>query len=164
LTGSDQARDCYLAALRLLTGQDHTALALQRKLKLRKFSSDDVQAAVEQLSREGYLNDQRYAERFIAAARESGRFTGYRLRQELQRLGIASEQIDALLREVPDRDDELEHARSLVSRRYSGFDPLVADDRERRRVTAFLQRRGYQFETIKNLFTIPIEQIYNSEG
>jgi len=153
LTGIDQTRDCYLTALRLLTGRDHTARALQGKLLLRKFSSDDAQAAIERLSREGYLHDQRYAERFIAAARESGRFTGYRLRQELQQRGVASELVDELLRDAPEQSDELEQARALVVRRYSGFDPKRADDRERRRVAGFLQRRGYRIETIKNLFS-----------
>lgn len=153
MTGSNQIRDCYLTALRLLTGQDHTALALQRKLKVRKFSSADVQAAVEQLIREGFLDDQRYAERFVAAARENGRFTGYRLRQELQQRGVATELADELLQAPPDEKDEFEHACALVSRRYSGFDPLVADERERRRIAGFLQRRGYRSDVIRCLLS-----------
>lgn len=140
-----------MAAVRLLAGRDYTALALQRKLQLRKFTSVDAKAVVERLAREGFLDDQRYAERFVAAARESGRFTGYRLRQELQRRGVASELVDELLRESPDAIDELKHALALVSRRYSGFDPLLADDRERRRVAGFLQRRGYRNDVIRSV-------------
>lgn len=151
MTGSDQLKDCYLAALRLLTGQDYTALGLQRKLLLRKFSTADVKAVVERVTREGYLHDQRYAECFVASSRASGRFTGYRLRQELQRRGVPLELADELLRESPDECFELEQARELVSRRYRQFDPLSAGEKERQRVAGFLQRRGYQVSVIRSL-------------
>jgi regulatory protein len=148
LTDSDQVRDGYLLALRLLTGQDYTALALQRKLLARKFTPESTRAVLEQLGREGLLNDQRYAERFVAAARETGRFTGYRLRQELQRRGVPSEVADELLQDPPDLGDELEQARQLVSRRYRGFHPQSADEPEKRRISGFLQRRGYPVSII----------------
>lgn len=151
LTATSQASDCYLAALRLLTGQDYTVLGLMRKLLLRRFSQIDAKAAVERLVREGYLQDRRYAERFISTARETGRFTGYRLRQELQRRGVAVELLDELLRELPKEEDQLERAQNLVARRYPGFEPQTADERERRRVAGFLQRRGYAYDVVREV-------------
>lgn len=148
---SDQGQECYLAALRLLSGRDYTTQGLQRKLQLRGFAASDAKASIERLVNDGYIDDRRYAERFITTARESGRFTGYRLRQELQHRGVSADLLDELLQKQPDQDRELEQARMLVARRYSSFDPLLADDRERRRVAGFLQRRGYRMALINSL-------------
>ena len=152
MTGSNQPSDCYLAALRLLTGRDYTCAALRRKLQQKRFAAGEAQQAVERLIREGYLQDQRYAERLVAAVRQNGSFTGYRLQQELRRRGVPPELIDQVLRESPADGDELERARHLVERRYAGFDPQVADERQLRRVAGFLQRRGYRSDLIRQLF------------
>lgn len=152
MTGSSQTSECYLAALRLLTGQDYTGAALRRKLQMKRFSAEEAQQTVDRLISEGYLQDQRYAERFVAAARQSGRYVGCRLRQELRRRGVSADLIDQVLQALPGDDNELEAARNLVERRYAGFDPQTADERQLRRVAGFLQRRGYQGGLIRQLF------------
>ena len=151
MTASEQTASCYLVAVRLLTGQDYTAHALVRKLVQRQFSVDQAHEAVERLKQEGYLNDQRYAERFVNAARANGRFTGFRLVQELRRRGVVPEVVEQVLQELPDDEHELERARALVGRRYAGFDPQTADERIRRRVAGFLQRRGYRGDLIRQV-------------
>lgn len=143
MTGSNQVSECYLTALRLLTGQDYTCAALRRKLQMKRFSAEEAQQAADRLISEGYLQDQRYAERFIAAARQSGRYVGYRLRQELRRRGVPSDLIDQVLQGVQDDGDDVTRARELIERRYAGFNPQMTDDRQRRRIAGFLQRRGF---------------------
>lgn len=152
MTGSSQTSECYLAALRLLTGQDYTGAALRRKLQMKRFSAEEAQQTVDRLILEGYLQDQRYAERFVAAARQSGRYVGCRLRQELRRRGVSADLIDQVLQALPGDDNELEAARNLVERRYAGFDPQTADERQFRRIAGFLQRRGYRSGLIRQLF------------
>ncbi len=152
MTGSSQTSECYLAALRLLTGQDYTGAALRRKLQMKRFSAEEAQQTVDRLISEGYLQDQRYAERFVAAARQSGRYVGCRLRQELRRRGVSADLIDQVLQALPGDDNELEAARNLVERRYAGFDPQTADERQFRRIAGFLQRRGYRSGLIRQLF------------
>ncbi len=153
MTDSDQLNACYLAGLRMLTRQDCTAGLLFRKL-VRRFSEAQVEAAVERLIREGFLQDKRFGERFIASARESGRFTGYRLRQEMYRRGFPAELIDELLQSVPvEQETELEKAGNLVRRRYPGVGSRDLDEREKRRIAGFLQRRGYGLDVIRNLLT-----------
>ena len=151
MTGSSQPSDCYLAALRLLTRQDYTCAALRRKLQMKRFSAEEAQQALERLISEGYLQDQRYAERFVAAARNSGRYVGYRLRQELRRRGVDAELVEKVLQDAPDDGDDLIRARELIERRYTGFNPQMADDRQRRRIAGFLQRRGYPGDLIRQL-------------
>ena len=99
---------------------------------------------------EGYLNDRRYAERLVTSAQETGKYVGYRLRQELKKRGISGEIADELVHQ-DDSVEQLRLARQLVQQKYHSFDYSLADERERRRVAAFLQRRGFGFETIIRL-------------
>ncbi len=144
--------DPYLVALRLLAGRDYTVTAITKKLLTRGCDEGRVVSAVDRLGSDRFLDDRRYGERFVAAARESGRFAGYRLHQELHRRGVSADLIRDLLQEKPDVSDECACARDLVARRYDRFDPKTADERERRWIAGFLQRRGYRFDVIRRLF------------
>lgn len=152
MTATKDAADCYLTALRLLSGRDYTCRGLMLKLQRRRFDNDAIGAAIARLKADGYLQDRQYAERFAAAARENGRFAGYRLRQELIRRGVTAELADEVLRaDGTARADEGELVMGLLRRRYPAFDPQSAGDRERRRVAAFLQRRGYGHDTVRDV-------------
>jgi len=152
LTGTSAPDNCYLKALRFLSRQDYTSQAMAGKLQKCGFSNTDIESAVNRLIESGYINDRQYAERIVTTARNSGRFAGYRLYQELRRRGLPADLIDELLQENPvDEVRELENARYLIQRRYAGFDPHTADERERRRVAGFLQRRGYAFDCISKV-------------
>lgn len=138
----------YPAALRLLAGRDYTVAALARKLEQRGYRQEQVAETLERLVAERFLDDRRYAQRFVEQARETGRYLGYRLRQELKRRGIPAELISDALDEPDAPDHERRLARQLIERRYAAFDPAASDERERRRVAGFLQRRGFSAEAV----------------
>ncbi len=150
-TGTEPGEPAYRLALRLLADRDYTVAALARKLDQRGHAPEEVAGAVARLVAERFLDDRRYAEHFIVQARESGRYVGYRLRQELRRRGVPSELLGELLAERADRGEEADLARRLVARRYAEFDPATSDDRLRRRVAGFLQRRGFCPDVIRHL-------------
>ena len=152
MTGISQPDACYLVALRLLTSRDYAVRSLEAKLGQRGFEQAAIAATLVRLTTEGYLNDRRYAERLVASAQESGRYVGYRLRQELVRRGISRDLADELLQQ-DEPQDQLAVARQLVQQRYRSFDPAQADDRERRRIAGFLQRRGFRSETVIRLLS-----------
>ena len=151
MTATKPTGNCYLAALRLLTGRDFTVRSLLQRLLQKGYSRPEATETVERLETEGYLQDRRFAERFVTTARESGRFVGFRLRQELLRRGVDETLAAELLQEEPDQHNQLECAQGLLNRRYPGFDPVRADERERRRVAGFLQRRGYDGSVVRML-------------
>lgn len=142
------ARDC---AYRLLTRRDHSTVELRRKLLQRGFQDETVQALLERLTESGFLNDRRFAERWVEAALTSGRGFGPRLRMELQRRGIACELAAEVAARAAAEIDEHEALRELVARKMPTFDPLTASDRERRRIFGFLQRRGFSTAAIISL-------------
>ena len=153
MTASDIDQKAYLTALRLLAGRDYTVSAITKKLMLRGYEQQVVETAVSRLKQDGFLNDLRYAERFVESARNSGRYVGYRLRQELRRRGIETDLIDTFLAGEQDPDEEVASARNLMERRYSGFDQVDASDQTRKRIAGFLQRRGFSSATIWKLLS-----------
>lgn len=151
LTVTEPGDPVYLAALRLLAARDYTRASLFRKLEQRGYAAEQIEAVINRLTAERFLDDRRYAERFIVTSRESGRYLGYRLRQELRRRGVPADLGDELLAACSDPADELDLARQLVARRYAGFDPATSDDRLRRRIAGFLLRRGFGVEVIRQV-------------
>lgn len=133
-------------ALRLLTARDYSAARLRGKLRDKGFSDDDAEEVVARIVSEGWVNDRRFAERFVESARASGRYFGYRLRQELQRRGVPSDVADDVLGGYGgDVDSEI---LAVCERRFGNFSFDAADDREKRRVVGYLQRRGFGLSAI----------------
>jgi len=138
----------YRYALRLLAGRDYTRSAILTKMAARDVAPSDAEQVVERLQQEGWLDDRRYAERFAAAAVSSGRFFGARLRQEMSRRGFEPAVVGEVLKEVFAEHDEPTAVRLILQNRYPQFSFSRADDREKRRVVGYLQRRGFGFSAI----------------
>jgi len=104
----------YQKAVQLLAARPHFRWELQRKLAARAFPAEEVEAALDRLTAEGYLDDRKAAESLIASrlSRGEGRL---RLAAELARRGAepaaAAAALDALLPE-----DDLEAARAAATR------------------------------------------------
>lgn len=160
-TATDRSANAYQQALRLLAGRDYTVSAISAKLRLRGCDEAEIALAVERLQKERFLDDGRYARHFIESARRSGRYVGYRLRQELRRRGLPVELLDELSVETGAEEDEAVLARQLTARRYSSFDPLTSDEREKRRIAGFLQRRGFSATSIRSVLRHRGEEEYH---
>ena len=138
----------YQYALRLLTARDYTEARLREKLSGRAFDEADVEAALGRMVAEGWVDDGRFAERFVESALASGRYYGPRLRQEMRRRGLQPDLVSEVLGRVLMEHDEAEEVRAIVDRRFSGFSFSTASDRDKRRAIGFLQRRGFSFSAI----------------
>jgi regulatory protein len=138
----------WAAALRLLTRRDYGTDELRRRLLDKGFPADAVEAALARGIELGYLDDVRHVERLTRSLVTAGRAAGPRLLQELRRRGLPEELIHAATTESRAAGAERDALRSLISRRFPVFDFTAADDRERRRVVGFLQRRGFPLDQI----------------
>lgn len=107
----------------------------------------EIEEWIERYVRLGYLDDRRLAEQLVHShGVRRGRGSGALL-HELGRRGIDGELARSAL-ETLDPDVELEHATLIAERRarqLAGLDPAVAH----RRLTAFLLRRGYGSEVVR---------------
>jgi regulatory protein len=145
---SYSADEAYQRGVSLLARRDHSMAELRGKLLARGIPAPRVESALERLARHGYLNDRRFAERWAESALRGGKYVGSRLLLELQRRGVARETAEEALAAVSVDHGEGEVLAALVAKRYASFDPASATLQERRRVYAYLLRRGFSPGTI----------------
>lgn len=107
--------DCYAKAAQLLAGRPHFRAELAAKLARRGFPADEIAAALDRLTEQGYLDDTKTAADFIAHRRERGGEGRLRLRAELVRRGAPAAAIDEALAGLDDEDD-LAAARAAAAR------------------------------------------------
>lgn len=138
-------------ALRLLAGRDYTAVRIRKKMIDRGFTVADADAAVSRLEDDGWINDLRFAERFAEQSVSTGRFYGVRLRQEMRRRDISPEIIDRTLQKISENHDQSAAIRDILNKRYSNFSFKTSDEKEKRRILGYLQRRGYGFSSVMNV-------------
>lgn len=126
-------------AYRQLARRDRTAHELRRCLEAKRVDPATIEHALASLHEHGYLDDERYAERFAEDKRELAHWGPERIRQRLVALGISPEIADAASQRRS-AEDELEAALGILRRRFHG--PFM-DLRDRNRAHGMLVRRGY---------------------
>jgi len=147
-----EVRPPLALALNLLSRRDHSEAELRRKLAPKGFPAEELDTAMARLRDAGYLDDRRFARSFAEAAIRNGRGYGFRLRMELSRRGIPEETIEDILAALGAEYEEITTLSELMARKFEGFDPQRADERQKRRVISYFQRRGYSLAAIVRVF------------
>lgn len=138
-----EVEGAFRAALRALERRAHGARELAFKLERKGHSAGAIAPAIDRLQALGLLDDAEFARLYVEAKVARGRGPS-RLRHDLARLGISREIADRVLAVLAaDTDDPLERPRDLIARRAHQLRALPREAR-RRRLLAFLARRGYR--------------------
>jgi regulatory protein len=148
LEGSDAAWKAREAALVLLSFRPRTAAELRRRLREKGYAPEVADACVERLGELGMVDDSSFAEMFVRD-RVRLRPKGKRiLAQELRVRGVEGETAQAAIEEVMERENatetDLARQAAVRWRTRPGEDPQSA----RRRLYAFLARRGFGADAI----------------
>ena len=122
-----------------------------RRLQRSKYDEETIAKVIESLVEGGLLNDQDFANSWVESRARSKGLGKVRLSSELRRMGVDAEAVDAALEQV-DTDQEVKSAWALVERKFANSD--ATDPAERRRAAAFLQRKGFGWSVIEQVFSI----------
>ena len=140
----------YNYALNLLSARPYATRALHRKLIQKQYSAADADDAIRRLVDNGLLDDAKYAEQYARSKITTTGASKRRLQQDLYRKGIKSEVATEAIANVVEQE-EIDPA-AVVERvakkklgQLGALEPLVL----RRRLFAFLARRGYDVDEIK---------------
>jgi regulatory protein len=137
------AQAARAAAIALLARRDFASGELRQRLRAKAFDDSAVAAAIAELTREGVLNDERYAQNYVVW--HAGRGQGpIRIAAELRRQGLAAALVDAALAGGPDWRALAAKARS---RRFGREPP--ANWPEKARQARFLRYRGFSSDHIR---------------
>lgn len=147
----DQPWRAREAALSLLSHRPRSAAELRRRLARKGFDAEVVDACVEALGGVGVVDDAAFAESLVrdrVRLRPQGR---RRIRQELRARGVDEETASAAIDEVMEGEDasEIDLARAAAAR----WKPRPGEerDRARRRLHAFLARRGFGGDAVRTV-------------
>jgi regulatory protein len=126
-------------AYRALAQRERTVAELRDRLESKGVEPDAIDHAVAELKAAGFLDDERFAQRFAEDKRELESWGAERIARDLRRRGVPEGIIDAVSA-ARGAGDELQNALELLAQRVP--EP-PADDRERDRAWRMLVRKGY---------------------
>ncbi len=142
----------YNYALNLLSARPYATKAMHRKLIQKEYPAADADDAVRRLVANGLLDDEKFAEQYARSKILSTGASKRRLTQDLYRKGIKGDVATTAIANVIE-DEEIDPAAVIerVARKklaqLGDLEALVL----RRRLFAFLARRGYDVDEIKRI-------------
>jgi regulatory protein len=141
-------QECFDRAMAALGSRLHSRAELHRKLMRREYGETVVNAVLEDLVRLGYVNDEQFARTKAMSAAQHKHHGRRRALVELRRAGVSGAVAERALDDVYAAQDGTAVARELAEKqaaRLRKLDPIVA----RRRLVGMLQRRGFDYDSIK---------------
>jgi regulatory protein len=142
VTDPDRLQHALDLAYRYLGHRDRTVAEVRERLSAERVAPDVVDEAVEELRHLGYLDDARYAQRFVEDRRSIDAWGAARIERRLLAVGVDAALVAAALGEHG-AGEELEAALAVLRRRFA---QPPAHDRERDRALGLLVRKGYELE------------------
>jgi len=142
-------------AVKLLSARPYSERKLREKLAT-KFPRDEIDHAVRRLRAERLVDDERFAEDFVRARVATRPRSGFVLVRELMQRGIARSAAQEVVNRLVPAESHENLARELLARKQAMYRGLDEPTR-RRRLTAFLARRGFSYEVIQKVLRIRLE-------
>jgi regulatory protein len=146
VSGQDPSAPIEGLALKLLAVREHSRLELERKLRVRGFDGDLVDAVIERLTRSGAIDEARMAELYVSERAGKG-FGPLRIRAELAERGLAEDLFSPYLHAMEGLWPE--YLAAAHDRRFGAGPPADRSDYAKR--GRFLERRGFPAGMIRRV-------------
>lgn len=138
-----EAYSVRIKAAEQLSRRAMSAGELERKLREKGASPEHAEAAVRRMSELGVIDEAAYAEMIVRRCGTKG-YGRRRAEQELMRRQIPRDYWEEALELLPAAEDKLD---ALIAARLKG---TVPDGAQRKKLAAYLQRKGYGWEEISS--------------
>lgn len=138
--------DCRNYVFKLIELCDRTEKELRGKLLEKGYDENIIEDEIAFLKDYGYINDARYAQRFVSDALNLKKWGKIRIRTELLRKGVQGEIVDNAIEDAfcEESDDRLF---DMMQKRFKDSD--FGNIKERNRIFNFYMRRGFTPDEIK---------------
>lgn len=136
-------------SLSAFTRRGRSRWELGQVLLARELEEGVVEAELDRLEGVGLIDDDALAEQIVRTQHERKGLGRAALLNEMRRKHIDQSSIDAALEQLGD-DDELQRALQLAERRVNQLRGLDHDTAVRR-LSGFLQRKGYSSDTVRSV-------------
>lgn len=147
-----------MRAMNLLKSRAYTRMQLLNKLTEGGYPEELAKCAVDYTESFGYVDDEQYVRDFIEYNKE--RKTRQRMLADLMSKGISKQFFEQIYdEEVGEDRTDLEKEQIKEWIRKKNFSPDEATAEELRKMTAFLYRKGFSFDTIRSVLSLDITSI-----
>lgn len=134
-------------ALYYLEKRARTEKELREKLARKQIPPQEIEAVLVKLKEFGYIDDVKFAQNFQRARNDYKPMGVRRIKLELAIKGVPKDIVSTISAE---KEDEYQLALAAAEsrlRQYANLEPAVFE----RRMTGFLARRGFSYDTIKKV-------------
>lgn len=136
-----------LRCMNLLQSKDYTHRQLEDKLRQGEYPEEIIEDAIAYVESYGYVDDEKYVRDYIEY--NSDKKSRLRIENDLMRKGIRKELADKIFDELKEAGieiDETEMIRQILLKK--NYDSQSATDEEKRKMYAFLSRKGFCSDVI----------------
>ena len=138
------------SALAGLSNRARTADEVRRALTKKGFAEAVVEDTVVGLEDAGLVDDQAYARAFVKSRFDGRGYGPARLRQDLQRKGVARSTIDDALEELSETEDLGAEAREQAAKKWRSLSSEDDVRKRKKKTMDYLVRRGFGFDTARS--------------
>lgn len=146
----EEAKKAAEKAMWLLSFQDRTKKELRDRLCRAGFSEKATEEALAYAIHSGYVNDRRYVETYIMFQQEKK--SAREIRYKLEQKGISQDLIRQVFEET-EYDGEEKAIERLIQKKLKGRPFCELDDAEKRKIMAYLGRKGYDWNCVRKVFS-----------
>ena len=138
-------------AAKLLSGRAYTSGEMRDKLKRRAARAEDVDSAIANLRRIGYLDDKRFADHFAATRLENEGFGRTRVLRDLRQRRVAPKLAEEAVAHTYKDEDETALIEAFLRRRFRGKDLAQFLQEEKNLASAWRRLRYAGFSSGNSL-------------
>jgi len=139
-------------AFRYLGRRLHSASELRTKLRQKSYEIDMIDQVISELKDKNYLDDSEFASVFVEEKFGSKMWSEKKLKAELIKRGIKSSIISEILSDKFSDEDIFNNALTVALKKYKILRERNLDlQNTKKKLTSFLNTRGYNYETIKQV-------------
>lgn len=141
------------ACFRYLSGRDHSSFELKQKVGKKGYKESDIEHVIEELSDSGYLDDEKFAAKFVEEKTDLNQWGPKKIRSHLYKKGIDKKIIDGVLSQKTDDLQLQQICVDLVMKRKRHFLRENDDFKRKQKIYRYLAGRGFSASVIKK--TLP---------
>lgn len=145
----EKLKQASISSLRMLAASPKSRSELIRKLTDKGFEPDVIQHTLQSLESQGILNDRTYALNLVNRLRMGKPCGKRKLAFEMKRKGVPSKLQEEILGSFTEGDDSLLAAELAQTKWATEKNAPVL--KRKKRVYDFLIRRGFDFQTVRDV-------------
>ena len=138
-------------AFRLLGRRQHSSSELRRKLWNKDYEQKLIDEVIEDLSKNGYIDDTEFIRVFMAEKSKTKNWSRKRIKSELIKRGLDSKLIDKILSEQYSESD-FDNASTVAKKKVEVLTKRNLEKKElRTKLSTYLFSKGFDYELIKDV-------------